>query len=68
LESPIVILDGFPGLFQVEQSIRLPGDEREELIRDITRKIYMASIRAGLRKGFTNVGDLPKVMKQIYNT
>jgi hypothetical protein len=28
----------------------------------------MASIRAGLRKGFTNVGDLPKVMKQIYNT
>ncbi len=65
LESPIVFLVGLRDLFEEEQSIRLSDDEREELIRDNTRKVYMASTRAGQRLVFTYVGDLPNVIKQI---
>jgi superfamily I DNA/RNA helicase len=67
LESPIVFLVGLRELFEEEQSIRLSDDEREEIIRDNTRKIYMATTRAGQRLVFTFVGDLPKVMKQLFS-
>lgn len=66
LESPIVFLVGLRELFEEEQSIRLSDDEREEIIRDNTRKIYMATTRAGQRLVFTYVGDLPKVLSQIF--
>jgi superfamily I DNA/RNA helicase len=66
LESPIVFLVGLRELFEEEQSIRLSDDEREEIIRDNTRKIFMAATRAGQRLVFTYVGDLPEIMKQVF--
>ena len=66
LESPIVFLVGLRELFEEEQSIRLSDNEREEIILDNTRKIYMATTRAGQRLVFTYVGDLPKVLSQIF--
>ncbi|NMB89983.1 MAG: UvrD-helicase domain-containing protein [Chloroflexi bacterium] len=66
LESPIVFLVGLRELFEEEQSIRLSDDEREEIIRDNTRKVYMAATRAGQRLVFTYVGDLPEMLKQVF--
>jgi superfamily I DNA/RNA helicase len=66
LESPIVFLVGLRELFEEEQSLRLSDDEREEIIRDNTRKIYMAATRAGQRLVFTYVGDLPTALKEIF--
>jgi superfamily I DNA/RNA helicase len=60
LESPIVFLVGLRDLFEEEQSLRLSDEERESLIRDNTRKLYMAATRAGQRLVLTYVGDLPK--------
>lgn len=65
LESPIVFLVGLRELFECEQSLRLSDEEREELIRDDTRKIYMAATRAGQRLVFTYVGELPKELHAI---
>ena len=67
LESPIVFLIGLRELFEEEQSLRLSDEEREELIRDNTRKIYMAATRAGQRLIFTYVGDLPETIRRIYS-
>jgi superfamily I DNA/RNA helicase len=61
-ESPIVFLVGMHELFEQEQSIRLSDDERAELIRDNTRKLYMALTRAGQRVVLTYVGDLPPAL------
>jgi len=66
LESPIVFLVGLRELFEEEQSIRLSDDEREEIIRDNTRKVYMAATRAGQRLVFTYVGDMPEMLKQVF--
>jgi len=66
LESPIVFLVGLRELFEEEQSIRLSDDERDEIIRDNTRKVYMAATRAGQRLVFTFVGDLPDIMRQVF--
>ena len=63
LESPIVFLVGLRSLFEQEQSLRLSDEEREELIRDNTRKLYMAATRAGQRLVLTYSGELPDVLK-----
>ncbi len=63
LESPIVFLVGLRLLFEEEQSLRLSDEEREGLIRDNTRKLYMAATRAGQRLVLTYSGELPKVLK-----
>ncbi len=68
LESPIVFLIGLRELFEEEQSLRLSDDEREDMVRDNTRKIYMAATRAGQRLVFTYVGDLPAMLQQIFAT
>jgi hypothetical protein len=65
LESPIVFLAGIRKLFEEEQSLRLSDEEREGLIRDNTRKLYMAATRAGQRLVFTYVGKLPDVLSQV---
>jgi hypothetical protein len=65
LESPIVFLCGVHGLYEQEQGLRLSDDERAELIRDNTRKLYMAITRAGQRLVLTYVGELPEMLKQI---
>jgi superfamily I DNA/RNA helicase len=62
LESPIVFLVGLRELFEEEQSLRLSDEERESLIRDNTRKLYMAATRAGQRLVLTYAGDLPAVL------
>ena len=62
LESPIVFIVGTHTLFEQEQSLRLSDDERRDLIRDNTRKLYMALTRAGQRVVLTYVGELPAVL------
>lgn len=59
LESPIVFLVGLRGLSEREQSLRISDEERLDLIRDNTRKIYMAITRAGQRIVITYAGELP---------
>ena len=66
LESPIVFLAGLQAMFEQEQSLRLSDDEREELIRDNTRKLYMATTRAGQRLVLTYVGELPQALKTAF--
>lgn len=51
-------------LYEQEQSIRLADEERAELIRDTTRKLYMAITRAGQRLVITYVGPLPEMLMQ----
>jgi superfamily I DNA/RNA helicase len=63
LESPIVFLVGLNQLFEEEQSLRLSDDEREQLIRENTRKVYMATTRAGQRLVLSYVGELPEQIK-----
>lgn len=63
LESPIVFLVGLRLLFEQEQSLRLSDEEREGLIRNNTRKLYMAATRAGQRLALTYSGELPEVLK-----
>jgi superfamily I DNA/RNA helicase len=66
LESPIVFLAGLRQLFEEEQSLRLSDDEREDLIRNNTKKLYMAATRAGQRLVITYVGDLPKIFSEAF--
>jgi len=65
LESPIVFVMGTHHMCEAEQSVRLSADERAELIRDNTRKFYMAFTRAGQRLAITYVGVLPDVFQQL---
>ena len=64
LESPIVFLMGIHDLYEMEQSIRLSEEERGEIVRDNTRKLYMACTRAGQRLVITYVGPLPDILSQ----
>lgn len=47
IERPIVLLLGIDRLFEKEEDPRLTPTEKNELLRDHTRKIYMAITRAG---------------------
>ena len=62
LESPIVFLAGLREMFDQEGSLRLGDDERETLIRDNTRKLYMAATRAGQRLILTFAGSPPEIL------
>ncbi|MBA4383589.1 MAG: hypothetical protein C0410_02530 [Anaerolinea sp.] len=66
LESPIVFLVGLREQFEEEQSLRLSDDDREGLIQDNTKKVYMAATRAGQRLVFTFVGELPIIFNQLF--
>ena len=66
LESPIVFVMGMHRMCEAEQSVRLSENERAELIRDNTRKLYMAFTRAGQRLAMTYVGELPSVFRQLH--
>jgi hypothetical protein len=59
LESSIVFLVGLHELHEQEQSLRISEEERMEMIRDNTRKIYMAITRAGQRVVITYCGEMP---------
>lgn len=65
LEAPIVFLAGLHQLFEEEQSLRLSDEEREELMLENTRKVYMAATRAGQRLVFTYVGIVPEAIKSL---
>lgn len=65
LEAPIVFLAGLYELFEQEQSLRLSDEEREELIRENTRKVYMAATRAGQRLVVTYVGVVPNDLARL---
>ncbi len=65
LESPIVFIVGAHALYEREQSVRLSDEERAELIRDNTRRLYMAITRAGQRLVITYVGELPEALKRL---
>jgi ATP-dependent exoDNAse (exonuclease V) beta subunit len=63
-----VFIVGIRKLFEEEQSLRLSDPEREALIRDNTRKLYMAATRAGQRLVLTYVGELPEVLEKLMET
>ncbi|GAB4110545.1 MAG: hypothetical protein Fur005_11840 [Roseiflexaceae bacterium] len=62
LESPIVFLVGTHQLYEQEQSVRLSPEERHELLRDNTRRLYMAMTRAGQRLVITYAGNPPAAL------
>lgn len=64
IESPIVFLIGVHQLYEREQSLRLSHSEREELIAENTRRLYMAITRAGRRLVLTYVGELPLFFRE----
>jgi len=66
LESPIVFLVGLNQLIEEEQSLRLTDSERELVILENTRKIYMALTRAGQRLVVTYVGSLPEDLQWLF--
>lgn len=66
IESPIVFLIGVHQLYEREQSLRLSHSEREELIAENTRRLYMAITRAGRRLVLTYVGELPLFWLSIH--
>jgi len=65
LESPIVFVSGIRELFEQEGSLLLDEDERQERIRDNTRKLYMAFTRAGQRLVLTCAGHLPPSLEGL---
>ncbi len=65
LESPLVFLVGLHELFEEEQSLRLSDDDRQALIQENTRKVYMAATRAGQRLVFTYVGPLERSLAAL---
>ena len=67
LEGSIVFLAGLHALFEEEHSLRLSDEEREQVILENTRKIYMAITRAGQRLVFTYVGNLPESFKDLFS-
>jgi ATP-dependent exoDNAse (exonuclease V) beta subunit len=56
---------GAHALYEEEQSVRLSEGERAELIRDNTRKLYMACTRAGQRLVLTYVGEVPQLLQGL---
>ncbi|MBT3322465.1 MAG: DEAD/DEAH box helicase [Anaerolineae bacterium] len=65
LESAIVFVLGLRDLFEKEQSLRLSDEEREGLIQNNTRKLYMAITRAGQRLVFTYPGAGNSVLDEL---
>lgn len=65
LESPIVFVMGVHRLYEAEQNPLLSDEERAALIRDNTRRLYMALTRAGQRLAITCVGELPPFLAQL---
>jgi len=65
LESPVVFVVGLDTLFEREESLRLDDDDRADLVREHTRKLYMAFTRAGQRLVLTMVGSAPASLQEL---
>jgi superfamily I DNA/RNA helicase len=61
LEAPIVFVIGASELLEREEDLQLGPDQRMEVRRDNTRRLYMAFTRAGQRLVITWVGALPSI-------
>lgn len=59
LEAPIVFVVGAAELLEAEEDLQLSRDQRGELRRDNTRRLYMAFTRAGQRLLITWTGKAP---------
>ncbi len=59
LEASIVFVVGASELLDAENDLQLPSDQKAELIRDNTRRLYMAFTRAGVRLLVAWRGRLP---------
>ena len=59
LEAPIVFVVGAAELLEREADLQLPEEQRAELRRDNTRRLYMAFTRAGQRLVVTWTGTEP---------
>lgn len=66
IESPIVFFVGMHQLMEMEQSLRISEEEREKLILENTRKIYMAMTRAGQRLVITYAGEMPSDLRWMF--
>lgn len=65
LEAPIVFVIGASELLEREEDLQLAPDQRVELRRDNTRRLYMAFTRAGQRLVITWVGKLPRALERL---
>lgn len=59
LEAPVVFVIGCAELLEAEGDLQLDADQRAELRRDNTRRLYMAFTRAGQRLVITWTGPVP---------
>jgi superfamily I DNA/RNA helicase len=64
LEAPIVFLLGGAELLERESDLQMASEQREELRRDNSRRLYMAFTRAGMRLFITWVGSMPEVLQK----
>ena len=65
LECPLVFVCGLNGLFEKEGSLKMGKGEKEERIKEHTKKLYMAFTRAGQRLVMTYVGKLPASLVEL---
>lgn len=64
LEAPIVFLLGAAELLEREDDLQTSADQRDELRRDNTRRLYMGFTRAGMKLVITWVGPLPEAFSR----
>ena len=66
LESPIVFVAGISSLLEREEGLLLTSEDRADLTRENTHKLYMALTRAAQRLVVTYVGDrLPECLRRL---
>ena len=63
LEASIVFLIGGAELLEKEGDLQLSAEQREELRRDNTRRLYMGFTRAGAKLVITWVGNMPEILR-----
>ncbi len=65
LEAPTVFLLGTAALIERERDLQLTAEQKTELRRDNTRRLYMAFTRAGLKLVITWVGPVPRLWREF---
>jgi hypothetical protein len=66
LESPIVFVAGIHEMLEAEAGLLLTAEDRDSLVREHTRKLYMAFTRAGQRLVVSYVGEvLPPCLQDL---
>jgi superfamily I DNA/RNA helicase len=65
LESPLVFIAGMGRMFEEEEGLLLAEEDRADLVRQNTRKLYMAFTRAGQRLVLTHTGEVPVSLRRL---